>query len=143
LIGGFKPFVDRNIKWKSICITSKSTEAYEFYLKCDGCFIKTIQTEKGEIYYHVFKKCIKTNIETEQPIYDQILDIEAIELHKLSRIIEKNGGTCLDLKTDAITCIFENNEFPFELIDDINLDGYYWDNKNKLPNIKLKKEVKD
>ena len=136
MIGGFKPSMDKNIKWKSLCITSKSTEAYEFYLKNKGCFIKTIKTDNN-IYYHVFKEFVKSNIETEQPIYDQILDIEAMELHKLSTIIKNNGGQVLDLKTDAITCIFKDNKFPFKLIDEKNLKGFYWDDNKKVPKYKI------
>ena len=33
--------------------------------------------------------------ETEAPIYNMILGLEAIELHKLSRIIERKGGQVL------------------------------------------------
>jgi hypothetical protein len=137
MIGGFKPSLNRNKRWKSLCITSKSTEAYQYYLKNDGCFIKIIKTEKDQIFYHVFKEYIKTNIETEQPIYDQILDIEAIELHKLSKIIESKNGIVLDLKTDCISCIFPDNKFPFDLIDDKNLKHYYWDENNTLPKYKI------
>jgi ABC-type transport system involved in cytochrome bd biosynthesis fused ATPase/permease subunit len=60
-----------------------------------------------------------------------------MELHKLKCIIESKGGLCLDLKTDCITCMFENNIFPFEMMDDINLSGYYYDDDNKMPKYKL------
>ena len=137
MIGGFKPSVNKNIRWKSLCITSKSTEAYEYFLKFKGCFIKTIKTENGNIYYHVFREIVKSNVETEQPIYDQILDIEAMELHKLATLIKSKGGQVLDLKTDAINFIMPDNKFPFELEDDKNLKGYYWDDKNKVPKYKI------
>ena len=44
MIGGFKPNINKNIKWKSICITCNSCEAYEYYLKEKGCFIKIIES---------------------------------------------------------------------------------------------------
>ena len=44
--------------------------------------------------------------ETESAIYNQILQSEAIELHKLGQIIKANGGTILDLNTDCISCVF-------------------------------------
>ena len=137
MIGGFKPSMNKNIRWKSLCITSVSTEAYEYYLKNEGCFIKTIKTDNDKVYYHVFTEYIKSNVETEQPIYDQILDMEAIELYKLSKIIKENGGTVLDLKTDCISCIFPNNEFPFKLLDGLNLSDYYWDENKTLPKYKI------
>ena len=36
------------------------------------------------------------NDETESAIYNQIVELEAIELHKLGQIIKENGGTILD-----------------------------------------------
>ena len=137
MIGGFKPNINKNIKWKSICITCNSSEAYEYYLKEKGCFIKLIESKDKKIYYHVFKEIIKTNIETEQPIYDQIIDIESIELHKLSTIIKSKGGKILDLKTDCISCVFPDNVFPFKLLDEKNLCDYYWDCKKQVPKYKI------
>ena len=49
---------------------------------------------------------------TEKPIYDQILDLEAIVLHKLATLIESKGGQILDLNTDCASCIFNNDIFP-------------------------------
>ena len=136
MIGSFKPSINKNIKWKSLIITNKSTEAYEYYLKNNGCFIKTIKSN-DKIYYHVFKEYVKSNIETEQPLYDQILDIEAMELHKLAELIKSKGGQILDLKTDAINFYMQDNIFPFELEDEKNLKDYYWDDKNKVPKYKI------
>ena len=42
--------------------------------------------------------------ETEAAINNQILQIEATELHKLGEIIKANSGTILDLNTDCISC---------------------------------------
>ena len=41
-----------------------------------------------------------------------------MELHMLKTLVESKGGTVTDLNTDAITCTFEGDIFPFELIDD-------------------------
>ena len=59
-------------------------------------------------------------------IYNQVLTCEIIELHKLSQLIESKGGKLYDLKTDAITCTFPDNEFPFTVQDDNNIEGYYY-----------------
>ena len=79
-------------------------------------------------------------MDTEKPIYDQILDLEAIELHKLAMIIESNQGTVLDLNTDCVTCTFENNIFPFELDKNNDIKGfyyYYYDENINVPMYKL------
>jgi hypothetical protein len=70
-----------------------------------------------------------SNVKTERPLYDQIVQQEIIELHKLQTLIESKGGKVTDLNTDAITCTFEDNKLPFELSDGKNIDGYYWDDK--------------
>ena len=56
-----------------------------------------------------------SNVETERPLYDQIVQQEIIELHKLKTLIESKGGKVTDLNTDAITCTFSDNKLPFEL----------------------------
>ena len=134
MIGGFKPNLTKNITWSSVCITSNSCEAYHQYLLNKGCFIEVI-TVNNIKYFHVYKEIQKTNMETEKPIYDQILDLEAIALHKLTTLIESKGGEVLDLNTDCATCIFKN-VFPFEL-DGNNIKGYYYDKNNKVPLYKL------
>ncbi len=58
-------------------------------------------------------------METESPIYNQILQEEAIEIHKLIKLVESHDGTVLDVNTDAINCVFKNNNFPFKLVDEI------------------------
>ena len=41
-------------------------------------------------------------MENEIPIYNQILQQEQIELHKLMKIVKNNKGTVLDVNTDAV-----------------------------------------
>ena len=135
MIGGFKPNLNKNINWSSVCITSNSCEAYHQYLQNKGCFIEII-TVNNIKYFHVYKEIQRTNMETEKPIYDQILDLEAIALHKLTTLIESKGGQVLDLNTDCASCIFNNDELPFEL-DGNNIKGYYYDKENKVPLYKL------
>ena len=101
MIGAFKPNLEKSKKWKSVCITRNSTEAYEYFLKDNACFIKTIRTDT-DIYFHVFKEVSKSTCETEEQIYNQIIGLEAIELHKLGEIIKSKGGKILDLKTDCM-----------------------------------------
>ena len=128
MIGGFKPNLDKHIKWISICITGNSCEAYRQYLENKGCFIEVIHI-KDKKYFHVYKEIQSTNLESEKPIYDQILDLEAIELHKLANIIESEKGIVLDLNTDCISCYFRNDIFPFDLNSDgKNINNFKHDN---------------
>ena len=59
-----------------------------------------------------------------------------MELHMFKTLVESKGGTVTDLNTDVITCTFKGDVFPFELIDDKNLN-YYWDDDKTTPKYKL------
>ena len=48
-------------------------------------------------------------------------------MHKLGQIIKENGGTILDLNTDCVSCVFTGNDLPFDLEDDVNVKGFYYD----------------
>ena len=76
-------------------------------------------------------------MDTESPIYNQILQQEQIELHKLGQLIKAHSGVILDYNTDAINCTFPNNKFPFKLVEDIQLNGHYWDRSNKVYKYKI------
>ena len=65
-----------------------------------------------------------------------VLEQEAIEQHKLSKIIQCNNGFILDLSTDCISCVFPN-EFPFQVDDKQNIKNYYYDTKQQFPRYKL------
>ena len=121
MIGNFKHNLNRRANWGSLCITS--SEAFTNYIKHDGAFIHAFNVDDKK-YFYVLKQKYKTNLETGEPIYNQILQQEQIEPHKLMMIVEKHGGTVLDLNTDAVSCIFPNDELPFRL-DGINLKGFY------------------
>ncbi len=106
------------------------------YLNNKGCFIdvKTINDTK---YYHTFEKVFNTNLETESPIYNQILQQEQIELHKLGELIKAHSGVILDYNIDAFNGTFPDNKFPFELVEDIQLNGHYWGKSNKVYKYKI------
>jgi hypothetical protein len=125
MIGRFKPNLNKNIRWSSVCVSSSTCEIYEQYLENKGCFIEVLNINDVK-YFHVYKEIECSNVETEKPIYDQIMDIEAILLHELSEIIKSNGGEILDLNTDCISCTFKNDIFPFDL-DGENIKGYCFD----------------
>jgi hypothetical protein len=52
-------------------------------------------------------------------------------------LIESKDGQVLDLNTDCITCTFKNNIFPFELEDNNDIKGYYYDDKQQVNLYKL------
>ena len=66
-------------------------------------------------------------IESCFPIHMQVLDEEAIELHKLSELIKDKGGKPILLKTDCV--IYENDE-PIDLSEE------YWDEHKQIKKYK-------
>jgi hypothetical protein len=82
--------------------------------------------------------------ETEAPIYNMILEQEAIELHKLATLITSHGGSLLDLSTDSVSCFFKDDQLPFKTIeqdDKTLIQGFYYDDNEQ--NYKYKLEDKD
>lgn len=78
----------------------------------------TIITNKNQI----------NKLEGSYPIYAQILDCEAVELHKLVKKIEKIGGRAVCTKTDAVVYISPK---PLEI------ENEFWDNANTIPKYKF------
>ena len=111
MIGCFKPKVREH--WRSLCITTDNNEAFFHFVDKPDSFITHFQAQE-KTFYEVFEKLSTSYEETEAPIYNMILEMEAIELHKMSIAIKHKGGIVLDLSTDCISCVFPG-EFPFKL----------------------------
>jgi hypothetical protein len=140
MIGGFKPNTQKKQIWRSEIVTQSRIEALQHAIEYEGSFMNSF-TSGNKLFFHVLKPSETTNIETERPLYDQIVQQEAMELHKLKTLVEAKGGVVTDINTDAITCYFADDKFPFDLIDDKNLD-YYWDELKTVPKYKLEPNAK-
>lgn len=104
----------------SVSFTTDKFEAMNEYYRnnTDGKFIE-------DLYGNLFKIFKKKEIEFDSnrvPIYNQILQTEAIELHKLYKLIKNKGGHIYYLNTDACLCYFKKEE-DYKGFD----TDYYWD----------------
>ena len=126
--------------WRNICVTKDITEAYNNFIKYDGSFIDH-KTYDGGDFYVVNTQNKLTNIETEKEIYNYIIDLEIVQLYKLRQIIEAKGGKILEYKTDSIRFSIDGG-FPFKLLDDKNLDGYFYDKACTKPIYKIEHKGK-
>ena len=126
--------------WKSLGMTTSANEAYNLFLSNNSNFID-VRTIDDKDYYNVYNKYLTQKDESEAPIYHQIVELEAIELHKLAQLIKNNNGFVLDLNTDCVSCVFKNNEFPFKMEDVSNIQGYYYDDAKTLPKYKLENKT--
>ena len=103
------------------------------FMKKKGCYIDT--RDIGENTYHqVYERFETERQETEAPIYNMILEQEAIELHKLCKLVEGKKGVVLDLSTDCVSCVFPTDQLPFDLRQgSVNLNGFYYDDDHEFP----------
>ena len=135
MIGMFKPKPREN--WKSILITDQPNIAFHHYLDKKGCFISS-RPIGDKHYYQVYNNYFTDKDETEAPIYNQILELEAIEMHKLITLIRSRNGIVLDVATDCVSCVFPNNINPFTVKEDsITIDGFYYDDEQTVNKYKL------
>ena len=134
MIGSFA-INKKNSLWQCTKITDNLHEAFEGFLENKETFVDQGLSERGK-YYSVFKEIDTTTCETEKPIYNMIMELEAIELYKLSKIIESKGGKVLDLKTDCIRCSF-SDDIPFTTSNDKDLDDYYFDDDKTVHKFKF------
>jgi len=91
MIGAFKPNLNKHSKWSSTIVTKCKLEALNHAIEKDESFIDTVWYDDQE-FYHVLSPHKVSNVETERPLYDQIVQQEIIELHKLQSLIESKGG---------------------------------------------------
>ena len=113
-------------------MTTSPDNAFHYYLTYNSSVIDSLEID-DQMYYHVFKTSRSTNEETETPLYNMVLDMEAILLHKLIKKVEENNGVVLDVMTDCVTCYFKG-KFPFKKYADNNIDCLYYDDGKPIVN---------
>ena len=104
MIGCFN-LKDKEIWELAVKPSTNYNNMFYHFLNQDGTHIFSRQIGK-DTYYQGFKKTKHIREETESPLYNMILEMEAIELHKLATIIQSKGGQVLDLSTDSVSCVF-------------------------------------
>ena len=125
---------------KYVQISTSANEALKKFIDLQGSIITTREIDDVK-YYQVYNKYFSERDETEALIYQQIVEIESIELHKLTKIIEESKGQVLDLNTDCVSCCFKNNVSPFQMIGEtVNIDGFFWSDEKLNPKYKLEQK---
>ena len=74
------------------------------------------------------------------PIFNHILDLEAIELHKMQQLLESFGGKTVYLNTDQVVAKFETNIQINKAKQAVKLQ--FWDNEETLPKYKFDNNIK-
>jgi len=112
-------FIGTLFRMKSINVSGMHTKSYDeacaFYFKNKGQNV----IKAHDLYTVFFRETVQYQ-ETEAPIYLQIMDMEALELHKLGSIVGLDKVTYL--KTDCVYCTKK-----------VDITGYFWDTEGKEP----------
>ena len=134
MIGCLKPKI--RTKWQTVSINTDPNNAFYHFLK-NNCVHLDTREINDQRYYQIYKEYQTSRDESESVIYNMVLDLAAIELYKLKSVVEANNGFVLDINTDCIGCVFKDNKLPFNLIDDVNIEGFYFDENQKVPKYKI------
>ena len=119
--------------------TIDETEASQWFVENDKLFITYhILTDKITLY----EACNQIEVAVDDnhyPLYSMVLQLEAIELHKLETLVLQKKGIPLERNTDSIR---------YQRLGEIDISNYYWDNDEIFPkyqaesNTPLKHEAK-
>ena len=139
MIGNFNVNLNKNVITQTLGIVKNAFDAYTNQVNNNNkTFVNTFEID-GEVYYHLTQDIDNQTMESENLISKQIVELEAIKLYKLSKIIESNGGKVLDFNTDCCSCVFAKG-FPFKMLDDANIDGFFYDTECTKPKYKLEEK---
>ena len=101
-INSFIGLLGRTKRLNTNCDFTKSPYDASEKIEDPSIFIQSHKLDNGEILYEVIKNDDVFADTSDYMIYKMILEMEAVELHKLETIIENCGGMPLDRNTDAI-----------------------------------------
>lgn len=101
-VNSFIGLLGRTRRLYTNCEFTKSPYEASEKIEDPSIFIQSHKLKNNEILYEVIKNDDIFIDTTDYMIYKMILELEAIELHKLEKKIEKRGGLPLDRNTDAI-----------------------------------------
>ena len=112
-------------------LTSSLNEASYCYFKNNGCFIANHGTENGEEkFYEMIKAKEAWMDDNHVPIFNQILDMEAIELYEISLKLKKMGGQILYANTDNVVAGFDPKLTSYEKLEKCSYLKEVWSESN-------------
>lgn len=110
-----------NTKYEQIGFTLDKYEAAKELCR-EGVMVTSTDIA-GTTLYQVIESRVIAKDDVCIPLYDQVLAMEAVELHKLYNFIKKHGGQPLELNTDAI--LYRGPQ--------IDIAGHFYDKECTVP----------
>ena len=131
MVGVCKPSKRSNLK--TFAIGADINVIFNHYLEQKGYANVSPIKAGGVTDYHLEGEYLSITEASETPIYNQILEIEMINLYELCEEVRSFDGTVLDVNTDCVVCTFPDNKLPFEVDEDQRVKGYYHDKEKAVP----------
>ena len=102
------------------CI-NHTTDKYEASRELcrDGVFVSSNKLSHDVVLYSIIEKFQMKKDDMFLPLYNQIVALEAIELHRLEQLIKSKGGEPMERNTDAI--LYRG--------DKMEIKNYFWDDE--------------
>ena len=113
------------------------------YQKDDGssqiCTVVPIGKEDSPDFYAVKTSMTRPREEGFVPIYNQILDIEAMELYKIKTLLKKQNGKMVYLNTDNAIALFKDEKSIDKLRNE--MVKHFWDDEKKAAKYKEESDL--
>lgn len=123
----------------TVTFTTSLEEASYNYVKYNDSVYKVDELPDGQKLYEIKNYKREVQNESSVPIFNQILDLEAIELHKSYKLVKQIPQTELVyLNTDQVVFYFENPKEKVKLNDIIK--SSFW--AEGIPKYKLESKIK-
>ena len=130
-------FGTKNITKTKLILTNSINEAsYHVFTNEDAHVSKDDEEKYFEV--RIFKE--QEKVDNVVPFYNQILDVEAMELHKVTQIITKNKGKLIYVNTDQAIGEFATLKDKENAEKEIK--NYFWDEENKVHKYKEDSHIK-
>ena len=117
-------------------ITHSMNDVAYLYMKNANMFVCE-HGEDGNILYEVTEQKEKVYHEGYTPFFNQIIDIEAIELHKIVKLLQSHGGEVVYVNTDNAVAYFKE---PVNF--DFVINNTFW-GTSKIKKYSAQSEPKD
>lgn len=136
---------NKNEKNGSLCFTQNLQTAAYCAVKYQDKVFKTTGNINGEEkdIFHIMEIKETHKSDSYVPIYNQVLDIEAIELHKSVMLFKELNfdSRLVYLNTDQVVVSFKNAE-DIEKAKAAIIPNYFWDSDKKVPKYKEESCIK-
>ncbi len=104
-------------------------EASNHFIK-ENVYVATHDVGQDMTLFSIMESNDVINDDFHLPFYNQIVALEAVELHRLEALVTEHGGVVLDRNTDAIRYEHGKKYTP------IDISGHYWDDQKRFPKYK-------